>query len=452
MPNTEETIVVGGGFAGLVAAYLLAEQGHAVTVLSRAPLGGIAGGIGWRDFSLDLGCHIFGNSDDRTTEVLLALLDNDVIPVHMRFASQFGGERLEGFEIPNLAAVADSAQMVLEIARAASMEHEPARTLEELLVQRFGPTAAAAAAAAFEKIYRTAPSNVAPEAIAATCFKRIRVVEDEAAHILKQSSALDAVIAAGSQEDPMQFYRDCERAPYRAFYPAKNGMAGFVASAKRVLGAMGVSFAVGDAIEEVQLGARVSVRTSKRVHTADSCIWTAGMGALEKTLVGTRTLEGTSHGVPMALFYYDIDCAQSGPYSYVNNFDSEKLVFRAALPGSYGQGSNCPDGRAYLCCEVPTERDSAVFAHPDDFAATVWDEACALGVVSGSYEHFRTLTTPVSYKVPMAHFASTAKPIREQLEGDHRLVVTNEWAFTKNGIIVDVEGCIGALAATRRAA
>ncbi len=452
MVKAEETIVVGGGFAGLVAAYLLAEQGRSVTVVSRARLGGIAGGISWRAFSLDLGCHIFGNSDDRTTEVLLALLDNNVLPVHMRFASHFGGQRLEGFEIPDLAAVADSGQMILEIAKAASIQHKPAQNLEELLVQRFGPSAASAAAGAFRKIYRTDPRNVAPQAIAATCFKRIRVVEDEVARILKQSPAMDAVIAAGSQDDPMQFYRDCERAPYRAFYPANDGMAGFVKSARRVLDSMGVHFVVGDAIEEVLLGERVSVRTSKQLYTADSCVWTAGMEALERTLLGSSTLQGTSYGVPMALYYYDIDPAHAGPYSYANNFDSDDLVFRAALPSSYGQGTNCPKGRAYLCCEVPTDLDSEVFAHPDDFADKVWHEARALGVVTGSYEYFRTLTAPVSYKVPLAHYDEVATPIREQLAGEERLAITDEWAFTKNGIIGDVERHIGALAAIRRAA
>tara|TARA_R110002096_G_scaffold434832_1_gene658110 strand:+ start:115546 stop:116904 length:1359 start_codon:yes stop_codon:yes gene_type:complete len=452
MADSEETIVVGGGFAGLVSAYLLAKEGSAVTVVSRAPLGGIAGGIAWRDFSLDLGCHIFGNSDDQTTEVLLALLKDDVLPVHMRFASHFGGERLEGFEIPDLAAVEDSAQMIFEIAQAAAIEHTPAENLSELLVQRFGPTAANAAAMAFEKIYRTSPAKVAPEAIAATCFKRIRVAEDEVARILKQSPAMDAVIAAGSQEDPMKFYRQCERAAYRAFYPASGGMAGFVRSAKRVLESMQVRFAVGCAIESIDLGERVSVRTSSDVFTADSCVWTAGLEVLEKTLLGTRTLAGTSYGVPMALYYYDIDQAQSGEYSYVNNFDSRDMVFRAALPGSYGQGTNCPEGRRYLCCEVPTDLDSPIFASPDAFAEKVWNEACALGVVHGTYENFRTLTTPVSYKVPMAHYAVAAKPIRAQLSADPRLAIADEWAFTKNGIIVDVERRIGAMKSTRSAA
>lgn len=452
MRNQENTIVVGGGFAGLVAAYLLASEGRKVTVVSASPLGGIAGGISWRGFSLDLGCHIFGNSDDRTTEVLLALLDDGVLPVHMRFASKFGGRRLEGFELPDLSSVADSAQMVFEIAEAVCKEHPVARDLSELLVQRFGPTAAAAAAKAFTKIYRTDPASVAPEAISATCFKRIRVVEDSIANVLKQSSAMDAVIAAGSQDDPMRFHGECERAPFRAFYPSVGGMAGFVASAQRVLEAMGVSFVLGEAIEEIQLGDSVTVRTKKSTVIGERCVWTAGVGALEAIALGEESLVGTSHGVPMSLFYFDFAAEQSGVYSYVNNYDSEQLVFRAALPGSYGQGTNCPPGRRYLCCEVPTSKDSDVFQAPAAFADQVWGEACSLGVVHGTYDHVKTLTTPVSYKVPTARYGALAKPIRERFSHLGNLVITDEWAFTKNAIIVDIEKRIREFDSSRRAA
>ncbi len=452
MEEKDHTIVVGGGFAGLVASYLAASQGQAVTLVSASPLGGIAGGVAWGEFSLDLGCHIFGNSHDRTTEVLLALLDNEVLPVHMRFASQFGGRRLEGFELPDLASVADSAQMVFEIAEAVGKEYVPAQNLAELLTQRFGPTAADAAAKAFYKIYRTSPERVAPEAIAATCFKRVRVAEDSIARVLKQSPLMDAVIAAGSQEDPMKYYASCERASYRAFYPSRGGMRGFVDSAKRVLEGMGVRFVLGEAIESMELGSRVEVTTNGSRVVGEQCVWTAGVAALEQVMCGTKELKGTSYGVPMSLFYFDFAEEGSGPYSYVNNYDSDSLVFRAALPGSYGQGTNCPAGRRYLCCEVPTDVEAEVFKAPELFADRVWEEARGLGVVTGGYDAVKTLTTPVSYKVPTAEYAQRAQPVREQFAACSELVISDEWAFTKNAIIVDLEKRMSALASSRRAA
>ena len=106
----ESWIVVGGGFGGIVASYLLAKSGRSVTLVEESPrLGGLASGVRWGDFSLDLGCHIFGNTDDRTTEVLLDLMGGNVQPVHMRFASRFGGQVLEGFELPEGSRVADAA-------------------------------------------------------------------------------------------------------------------------------------------------------------------------------------------------------------------------------------------------------------------------------------------------------------------------------------------------------
>lgn len=429
---------MGGGFGGIVAAYLLAREGRQVTLVDRRGLGGIAGGVSWEGFSLDLGCHIFGNSSNHTTEILLDLLGGEALPVQMNFASRFGGKVLEGFELPDLSAVASSAQMILEIAQAASEEHLPPETLSQLLLQRFGSTAAQASTTAFKKIYQVDPAEIAPQAIHATCFKRVRVVDDATASVLKESKALDELIAAGSQADPMRFYQACTRYPHRAFYPSKQGMRGFVNAARERLEALGVRFVLGEEIVGLDLESGVRLTTSEGLVQADQCLWTAGLASLETTYLQTSTLAGTSHGVAMVLYYFDIDPSQEGPYSYVNSFEHSDLVFRASLPGKYGQGTNCPPGRSYLCCEVPTTTDSEIFASPDAHVDAVWQDASCFGAVRGQRGRYQTLKTPVSYKIPRADFYSLAAPIRQRLAPLQALSISDEWAFTKNLIVENI--------------
>lgn len=65
MNNTQQRIaVIGGGFTGLAAAYDLAKQGHAVTILERSPdLGGLASGFQIQGTSLEKTYHHLFKTD-----------------------------------------------------------------------------------------------------------------------------------------------------------------------------------------------------------------------------------------------------------------------------------------------------------------------------------------------------------------------------------------------------
>src|SRR5690348_12327671 len=111
-------IVVGGSMTGIVSAYLLRKAGHNVTLLEgKRGLGGVSSGLTWQGFALDFGCHLFGNEADESTAILLDLLNGDVVPVEVKFASVLNGKRTEGFELPGLDSFGEdvSAKILLEL-------------------------------------------------------------------------------------------------------------------------------------------------------------------------------------------------------------------------------------------------------------------------------------------------------------------------------------------------
>ena len=75
-------LVVGGGFRGIVGAYLLASADHDVVLIdsvqSSSDLGGVLSSGLWKGFYLDKGCHLFANTNDKITTVIMGLLGEEV--------------------------------------------------------------------------------------------------------------------------------------------------------------------------------------------------------------------------------------------------------------------------------------------------------------------------------------------------------------------------------------
>lgn len=440
---TERFIVVGGSTSGIIAAYLLARAGHVVTLVEcKKGLGGVSSGMDWQGFSLDFGCHLFGNESDESTQVLLDLLGGEAVPVDVRFASIMNHQRTEGFELPGLDSFGKdvSARILLELFEANLATHAPPADLQQLLEQRYGSTATSLLNRALHKVFRVDAHELAPEAINATTFGRIKAVGDDVARLLKKVPALDARLAAGSQDDPMRYYRERVKLyPHRSFYPAQKGMRGFVSSATQRLEALGVRILVDTELESLDLAAGVRLGTTKHgVLEGDALLWTMGLGRLEPLLGSASEIAACTRNVPMVLYYFAIPKTGETGYSYVNSFDAEDLVFRASVPGAYGR-QNCPDGQSYVCCEVPTELDRDEWKEPERFVDQVWSEVLRFGVARGQPLAHRVQKTPVSYKAPRRDFWAKSELLRARLSREPRLLVTDEWAFSTTRTVLEIQ-------------
>jgi phytoene dehydrogenase-like protein len=445
---SDRWIVAGASMTGIVAAYLLAKQGHDVCLVERGKgIGGVNDSLPHKGYFFDFGCHLFGNESDQVTEILLDLLGGEALPVEVRFASIVNGQKTEGFELVALDAYGEDTvkQVLLELIVASSEPHPEPRDLSELLRARYGARAAELLDLALQKQFRVAGRELAPQAIHATTFGRIKLLGDAAALLLKGVPALDERLAAGSQHDPMSFYRARVKSyPHRSFYPLRHGMRGFVESATQRLLELGVRVLTGAEMERLDSGA-TSVELLTRAHgrlSADRLLWTSGLGWLERLLGVDGTIAAQTCGVPMLLYYFAISKQQEAGYSYVNSYDLGDQVFRASVPGAYGR-DNCPDGMSYVCCEVPTELTSPVWADAGAFAERVWQEAVRFGVARGQPQDLLIKQIPVSYKAPRHGFAAQSSALRARVAGDPRLVTSDEWAFSTRRTVQSLLALLG---------
>lgn len=443
MSATLDWLVIGAGFRGIVAAHLLARAGARVALAdaAREP-GGVLRSTPWRGHALDFGCHLFGNESEETTALLLELLEDDVVPVPLSVASATNGTIRHGTELPDLGAWGReaAAAIVLELLEAARAPASSPASLADWLRHRYGPTAAGLLGPMATKMFALDPADLDAAAAATTPFRRVRVVDAPQAELLKAHPLLDDRVAADAPDDPMRYYRPAARRfPHRAFYPRHGGMGAFSAAAARRLRADGVSLALGAPLRRLVLdrdGVALEREDAPPLRAARA-LWAADLPLLA-ALLGVPAPAPAVHAVPMVLVYFDVDADAVGEVRYAHDFDAATPVFRASAPGSFG-ASPTPDGRSYVCCEIPCAPDSDPWRDPEGCVPAAWDAAVRLGVARGDRWHaYLARPVPASYRVPTRAAAALERALDARLAGEPRLLRTDAWAFSKRAMLADV--------------
>ena len=449
----KHSIVVGGGFRGILGALFLARGGERVTLVESAPsLGGVLASKSWKGFDLDLGCHLFDNRSDEETDLILEILGEDFHPVTVRYASKFLGTKSEGLAVPCFAGCDTTTQSTLlqETLHAASIDPASPNSLAELFAQRYGPTAARLLAVATRKAYRVDPSELDPASIDMTVLGRVALFDDQLSRTLKRLPRLDEVLAVRSDHDPLLFYRDrVQRRNFRNFYPSRHGMRGFCERAQALLESLGVELLVGtDLLDFERCPGRVRVNLRERAAStprsidAGRIVWSLGIERLAALCGHGEELAQHVIGVPMVLYYFTLPEVDAGEYSYVHDFDAGTLIFRASCPGNYGR-DNRPAGSSYLCCEVPTERGSSVWNDPAAFTDRVWDEVRALGLSRGArFDAAHTMKVPSSYRVLRRGYSAIAARFAATLAGQDQIRFSSDQNTTKSRILESVRAVL----------
>ena len=416
--KSRSNIVVGSGFAGIAAAYFLARDGQQVTLVERGKqFGGAMGGFKIDGYQFDLGCQVLENKDPETAEILLDILGDNIVPIDHKVASFSGNKITRGIEMPDLRAIGHDVEskLLVEVIHAAvSDNQESPDSLTEHFTQRFGPTAASLIRGIIEKAYSIDSDSLDPRAFNLLPFRRIYFLDDAPAQLLKQIQSLDDRIMAS------QLYTTgTSKVDSYVFYPRIGGMKSLIQSAHKKLQDLGVEIILEADIEEISgspTGISVGIANAAEIK-ADHMVWAAGEAALARVLgvADADAMIASVHAVPLVLYLFPIDQEQAGPWTYIQNFGSDFMVFRGSVPGEYGEGTS-PPGKSYATAEVLTNKESAVWNNPDAHADQAWSDLCDMGVVLGGQPlAVHTRQTPVSYRFPKRGYSQAIEPFREYI-------------------------------------
>lgn len=419
-------------------------MGKNVTIVdSSTKVGGILNSKPWKGYDLDIGCHVFDNDQDKMTELVLDILDNEVSPSLIKYASFLNNQKTDGISIPDLSSLGEetSRKILWETIKASSENNTQAISLFDKHSHVHGKTGASIIEKLLAKTHIISAKEVDALAFDLTTYSRIKFLDDKMGRVLKGSEALDKKVAVSSQNNPMEFYQNtAQNYSHRNFYPNRNGTRLFCEKAEEKLTKLGVSLLLGHKVEKVTPHSdSVEVKIdSQETIQADYVLWASPQELLGDLFGIENQLKELVFPVPLVLHYFALDKKYVSDYSYIHNFDSHFYTFRASIPNNYGK-NNAPEGKTYICCEIPCQKGSAIWNQPENYKQTIWNELLEMKLVTSDavYEDNLVLKTPVSYKLPKVGYQVELQRVLSEISRE-RILGADEWKLTKNSILTSI--------------
>ncbi len=349
-------LIVGGGPAGLTAALLAAEQGHAVTVVeATSRWGGMSASIEVAGQSVDLGSHRLHPSASPQVRGLLERLLGDDLQTRTRN----GRIRLGGRWVAFPLSPADMAKhlpprFVLSALRDAVLSPfrtERSDTYAEVIRAGLGPAVLRWFYGPYAQKLWGRPAD--------------ELAGDVARRRVSVSSPLTLarkLVQAKRSEPPVFLY------PARGYGQVIDEL---------VVGCLAAGVDLRTSVRVIGVdGSAVSLSTGEAIH-AERVFWTAGPDQLAAVLPSHRPSAPSGPGPisparrGVALVYLVLDTDQYTPFDAHYFPGLDVLLARLSEPKNYRDGQD-PSGQTILCAEVVCDPGDAIWSSPDtDLAASV---------------------------------------------------------------------------------
>ena len=143
-PTNTRVLCIGGGPAGLTAAYLLSKKGIPVTVLEADPiyLGGISRTVSHNGYRCDVGGHRFYTKSEEVDQLWLEILDEGFIRCMRKssiyYRKHFFDYPLRAGNIFSKLGVLEALLCTLSYVKARIPPHRPPENFEEWVCNNFG--------------------------------------------------------------------------------------------------------------------------------------------------------------------------------------------------------------------------------------------------------------------------------------------------------------------------
>ncbi|WP_086932521.1 NAD(P)-binding protein [Agarilytica rhodophyticola] len=438
-------VVVGGGFKGMMAAFLLRQKGMSVSLVEKAPfLGGIMYSSEWDGFYTDNGVHLFDSIPKHLAAIVEDVMDGDVLAIDFSYASVYNDVTTPGLAIPDLVNVPSEVQNKILFEVIECLNHEPSLkpvSAAQKMTEMYGITAAKLMSDSMRHIYGISAHDVEADALRQTAYHRLKFLPDDMALELKKHPVLDRRLAArrakvGKVDD------------FVSMYPGRRGMRGFCEAMYERLCAMGVKCVLGRGVNHLQIEneRRTKIILDDGCHLqADRVFWGNDYNFLAKAWKGDGRLDDKVHATPMVVFYFKVKENKVNNYTYFHQFTPDRYVFRSAAAGLYSNQVDS-DGNSFISVECPATIGSDFWQNPENFQLYVWQECMNMGLLKSDAKIIDTpkiKKAPVTHKYPKKGYFSLCEELEESVaKTKNILILPRKEAFTRREVMWAVEDAI----------
>ncbi|MEZ6194198.1 MAG: FAD-dependent oxidoreductase [Planctomycetota bacterium] len=366
----DDILILGGGLAGVTAAYELARQGKTVRLVEREPeVGGLAKSLVYHskhgDFSYDIGPHRFHSDDKRVHDVTLKVLgENKVERIRMSRILLYGKFfdyplklKKALFQLPKpvmLRAIWDYYVQVMKNLFTTPDESN----FEAWVVKRFG-----------RKLYEVFFGVYTEKTWGVPCDK---ISADWASQRISQASLWDAV-----KKSIFRPKGEVRSLVSKFNYPRTGGIGEIARSFAREAEKLGAKVHRGTEVEAVIVEDGTAV--GARVRHADGTVETLRAGTVLNTMPITRVTKMLEPAAPpeviaavdslqhrsMVFVYLILDREQVSPDHWVYIPEAKLTVHRISEFKNFSEEC-APAGKTLVCAEITCDLGDEVWNKGDE--------------------------------------------------------------------------------------
>lgn len=401
MGKHHDLIIVGGGFAGVYAAWRFAGRGLRVALIEASErLGGSMDAFEWRGFWVDHGCHFLDLRLPESAHFFEDVLGSELMELDRpRWGVAVDGSWVDGFEFPDFTGSPEFCRAALDQMaglRGTYPEPDGPSWLDWFRATR-GEHLAAAVGPMVTKATGADPARVSPDGRRSLqMFNRVRLGDDAEMIALKSTDPFwdERLAVTLAAADPR--FTGLNRSA-RFGYPRRQGLHGFGVAAANRLRERGVDLILGKAVRSIEPSSNgVVVALDDGSLSTDRLFWSLPEYALCDTLGIGHALRSTAIPVGSAFWAFEVDSEVVLGPDYLHDY-SARLPFRVNKAGVYSRQVR-PDGRTYVMAEIPGHPAQLASHRAPEARDASWRAMLETGYIAAD----AVWTDAVSWSLPVA--------------------------------------------------
>ena len=442
MISKKQILIIGGGFKGLIAALKLSSKGYNVSIIeSSKNIGGYLNSPFWDDTIIDLGCHLFINEDDNTTDFVTSILKNDYKKIDVNYASFFNNKKSDSIAIPDFSTIPiKTKQRIQRDLLNKNRKKIEEKTLMDYYTNRYGADILPSINSCLLKSHLVGSNSLDLMSKNLLPYNRIKIFPEKKAALLKSNKDYDEIIAVKYKTlSRLDNQIKKSRFNFREYYPKKNGLKLFLERIIKKLKKSKVELLLQNKILGFSSDKKGKyIVTDKGKFEYDYLYWAAPQFLIPKVFNLNIEIEKYVHSVPHVLIYFLAPKKFVSNYTYIHNYNLNSKCFRVSIQSNYAS-NRIPKGLALICCEIPTNKDKIIWENPNSFIDEIWNELLNMSLVScKKYKSYKFFSIPSAYKLPLCGYSDVLNQAIDKTK-KYNLIGGESWEYSKNQIMKKID-------------